>query len=652
MNASPIDLTPVSDADIDWICDVMQLSDLDQPRVDFLKSTETLDVAACPGSGKTTLLVAKLAILARHWTDLARGMCVLSHTNVAKDEIQARLSGTDVGARLLAYPHFIDTIHSFASRFITRPDLLSKGIRLQTVDDDITHAARRRAVSTSERQTLEAFLHRKHRSMSDLRVATTNAIPTLGFQPLGAGEGKPSYEVAKKALLASLESGYLCYDEVISLANSALGENAYLRAAIACRFPVILIDEMQDTSSRQEEFLSAAFGDGTEMLIQRVGDPNQAVFSESSGKATSSFPDPNREQLTLASSYRFDQSIASLANPLAYQAIEPSGLIGTRTVGDVNLKHTIFLFPDDEPSGVLPAFGDHVLSQLDSELLSRTKVAAVASVHRPPDNENNFPRSLTQYWDGYVHRPPSRFRVPATLAEHVQLAQSLVNADGNTFEAIECLSWGVRRLIGQLEVGKAESQSARNHQRLLEEFDAEGRRQYQALAQRLLLADTVITEEKWGLAVQALKIILRPVVVEFESSSCEFLDWSSALPEPAPNAYGIANPNVYIHVGDSGGVDIHLSSIHSVKGETHSATLVLETFYYEHLLRSSVLKDRSTQGPPAGRTEKYFHNFVAMTRPSHLLCLAMPESWVGTDSNGIALRHRLQGRGWSLRSVQ
>ena len=46
-----------------------------------LRSMETLDLEACPGSGKTTLLVAKLAILARKWTERRRGFCVLSHTN-------------------------------------------------------------------------------------------------------------------------------------------------------------------------------------------------------------------------------------------------------------------------------------------------------------------------------------------------------------------------------------------------------------------------------------------------------------------------------------------------------------------------------------------------------------------------------------------
>jgi DNA helicase II / ATP-dependent DNA helicase PcrA len=54
---------PISDADIAWACDLMGLpmtafsgADGTDPRLAVIKSTDTLDIEACPGSGKTTLL--------------------------------------------------------------------------------------------------------------------------------------------------------------------------------------------------------------------------------------------------------------------------------------------------------------------------------------------------------------------------------------------------------------------------------------------------------------------------------------------------------------------------------------------------------------------------------------------------------------------
>ena len=130
---------PILDVDIEWICSLMKLRGLDEPRRRFLKSLETLDISACPGSGKTTLVVAKLAILANKWKSSTQGLCILSHTNVAREEIERRLGGTDVGQRLLRYPHFIDTIHSFVSKFLAKPWLLSAGYPLTAIDLSLIH---------------------------------------------------------------------------------------------------------------------------------------------------------------------------------------------------------------------------------------------------------------------------------------------------------------------------------------------------------------------------------------------------------------------------------------------------------------------------------------------------------------------------------
>ena len=76
------------------------------------------DVSACPGSGKTTVLLAKLKLLAdRMPFDDNSGICVLSHTNVAVDEIRKRLSCYE--DKLHSYPNFIGTIQSFIDKFVT-----------------------------------------------------------------------------------------------------------------------------------------------------------------------------------------------------------------------------------------------------------------------------------------------------------------------------------------------------------------------------------------------------------------------------------------------------------------------------------------------------------------------------------------------------
>ncbi|MGF1817160.1 UvrD-helicase domain-containing protein, partial [Vibrio splendidus] len=67
----------------------------DQERRKAIKGFS--DIQACPGSGKTTLIAAKLILLAKSWQQSTSGICVLSHTNVAKNEIISRLEGDEYG---------------------------------------------------------------------------------------------------------------------------------------------------------------------------------------------------------------------------------------------------------------------------------------------------------------------------------------------------------------------------------------------------------------------------------------------------------------------------------------------------------------------------------------------------------------------------
>jgi len=139
----------ITDAAIPWVCGVLGLPatafsgpDGQDPRLPVLKSLSTLDIEACPGSGKTTLLVAKLAILGGRWAEGRKGLCVLSHTNVARREIERSLGSTAEGQRLLSYPHFIGTIHGFVNEFLAIPWLRSNGYPIEMIDDEMAHLLR------------------------------------------------------------------------------------------------------------------------------------------------------------------------------------------------------------------------------------------------------------------------------------------------------------------------------------------------------------------------------------------------------------------------------------------------------------------------------------------------------------------------------
>jgi hypothetical protein len=110
--------------------------------------------------------------------------------------------------------------------------------------------------------------------------------------------------------------------------------------------------------------------------------------------------------------------------------------------------------------------------------------------------------------------------------------------------------------------------------------------------------------------------------------------------------------NLFSYPHDEPKVHVRLGSIHSVKGETHTATLVLESFYYSHHLselkpwllgtRSGGIK-KGTTFEGARLLGRLRLHYVGMTRPSHLLCIAMRKDALREED--IAT---LVGRGWQI----
>src|SRR5690625_4034870 len=75
-------------------------------------------IEAGPGSGKTTALAAKVALLLKKIEEEGSlvGVCVITHTNAAVDEILKVLK--KLGYKDIPHPHFIGTIHSFFNKYL------------------------------------------------------------------------------------------------------------------------------------------------------------------------------------------------------------------------------------------------------------------------------------------------------------------------------------------------------------------------------------------------------------------------------------------------------------------------------------------------------------------------------------------------------
>ena len=292
MNEPPFTAPRISEEDVAWVCDVMKLprtafsgQDGSDPRLWVLKSMTAMDVEACPGSGKTTLLVAKLAILARKWTDSRSGLCVLSHTNVARREIEKRLGSTPEGMRLLAYPHFVGTIHGFVNEFLALPWLRSLGYPIRIIDDNFCEQHRRRLLESPRFRTLANYVSRlegnpKINVVAHWRLASANLdVRKENGEPEFKDSTKPAARQLRLLGETCLKDGYHRHDEMFMWAHDFLDKCPTVRRAIRARFPLLFLDEVQDNSEGQSFLLFRAFMDGNDSVLrQRFGDSNQAIY--------------------------------------------------------------------------------------------------------------------------------------------------------------------------------------------------------------------------------------------------------------------------------------------------------------------------------------------------------------------------------------
>ncbi|MCA8471908.1 UvrD-helicase domain-containing protein, partial [Burkholderia cepacia] len=227
----------VREEDVTWAAVLMGLGPAgfaavegDDSRLRAMLRLDTIDFEACPGSGKTTLLVAKLAVLAMRWPSRQQGICVLSHTNAARNEISAKLSSSASGVSLTRYPHFVGTIHAFVNEYLALPWLRSKGVEVRCIDTRIALAKRWNLLPANRRWALQ----QANLSETCLIYDQTD----YGGGKTGRfGPQTPTYQAMIDARRQSSEQGYFCFDEMFVWACELLDRHPETIPMLRRRFP-------------------------------------------------------------------------------------------------------------------------------------------------------------------------------------------------------------------------------------------------------------------------------------------------------------------------------------------------------------------------------------------------------------------------------
>lgn len=637
----------ISVDDVDWVCGVMGLPkhaftglDGTDPRMAVLRRTDSVDVEACPGSGKTTLLVAKLAIMARRWRWSRSGMCVLSHTNAARDEIANRLSACPEGAALLQYPHYIGTIHGFANEFLAIPYLRSKNNPIKMIDTDIALSRRWAKVP----RATKTFLDRKNNG--DGRSFLRYSRADFGGGKMSTlGEHTPTYAAVRTICEESSREGYFCYDELFIWAGMLLDEQPSATVSLRTRFPMLFIDEVQDNDESQSSLLHRVSMQGRDPCRrQRFGDSNQAIYQSAAvtaGATTDTFPGAVRADLP--NSFRFGGSIANLANPLG---LTPQGLVGLGP--GPHHPPTILLFDDGSVRSVLPEYGSLLSETFSEQELSVGVFTAVAGVHKRGEDDR-IPRWMGHYAPTYDPDISGREAYPSTFSQFLMAGYREAQRTRLSHPVARAVAQGMLELLRRADHDFSEMKPRNPHAFLLTALSGEALVRYRQVLDFLIMNVGSISPSLWK---DFVGVILRVIAEETvgkalgASDFLEFLEWKQLndLPVGSPNVAS----NIFAYPAVDPKVKIRLGSIHSVKGETHTATLVLDSFFHDHhlsALKPWILGGKAGKGTEGSRIQGRLKlHYVAMTRPAQLLCLAMRSDIFSANERG-----QLVARGWTIR---
>ncbi|MER6081311.1 UvrD-helicase domain-containing protein [Streptomyces sp. NPDC001833] len=589
---------------------LLGLDPLDAEQWDFLQSETTQDLQAAPGSGKTTLIGLKLALMADAWTSVTCGVCVLSHTNTAKNEITDRVASLAAGRSLLPYPHFIGTIQSFVHTFLALPAVRAKGVEVRSVDDAAFETAAIRLLQHPNYSTLRSYVERQ-RDGASIVTGATFTYKAGELLVTGATREPPfRAETTSGQQLSSLKwtlarRGVFRYLDMYAIAQQYLTEHPGIVPAVSARFPFVLLDEMQDTSAPQHELLDLVFA-SSPTVVQRVGDTNQGIYSDADALygPASVFPLPGAAELPV--SRRFGPQIAAVASRLAVR--RPQQIHGAGPDGQV----AVLLYDEATATDVVPTFERMAAVIVPEDVLLR-RPPRVLGARQGRGGSQAYPQSISCYVPGYT--PPGRLTAHRALIDAARAAGTQWRSGADSHEAATEL-WNALRASFTPLTGEGLPALGR-----LERSAATPGGRVRILLRELLVHAAAFDETGWGMITEQLTVQME--LLADRPLKAVGLEFTPAAEAAAAAAGGVHRSSAAVPA-----VRAVPGTIQSAKGETHAATLILEClekngkkFDVTEALRMIA------EGSDPQRELKSIQAaaqlvFVGATRPTHLLVLA------------------------------
>lgn len=636
-------------------------------KIKIIQCNESKPIKACPGSGKTTTLLAKLAILANRMPlDNNQGICVLTHTNVAINEIKSKLGHkSDI---LFGYPNHFGTIQSFVDKFLAIPLYLKVfEKKLNEISNDAYLKAFDRSFrfrisqlrknelskriwyfiynSTAKDQDVDSFLHTLRLNLINENFEIVNHKErTIEFNKPKRKNQKnytnwndDEIKEIKQWFIETITNvhsvyGAISYSDAYVYAKDYLNCAPFLADSFSTRFKYVFIDEMQDTDSHQIQIIEKIF-DGKKTIVQYFGDPHQAIFNKAKADG---FWNPDKP-LTINKSKRFGENIAKVLRSVC---IEPnSELIGNEEI--ISLKPLLIIY--DDAKKVLPKYCELITSR-EIDLIGGEKKTAweLALEEKKPIKaigwvgEPNKEDKVVDQMTLQSYFKPFRKNINKKAILNYDSLKSFLKKQENATvkDYSDNIIKALIHILSTENIKPKTGTKNRNYTKttLLSELKDLKPEMFSNLNKNLAIWSFKLhfSEGYDSEVITTVKSYINNTFLKYFGISTPnkyTTDFLESEPSSEISAEQLKANNLFIWENDDN-VQIELGTIHSVKGETHISTLVLET-WYEGKHESEIIMDQllgisyKTKTKDTYRKETLKMAYVAMSRPKYFLCMAI-----------------------------
>lgn len=256
-------------------------------------SPKNFFVFAGAGSGKTRSLINTLNFLDKEQGEklLMKGkqIAVITYTNAACDEISRRLQYKSIFS--------VSTIHSFLWELIKNYQVDIKTWIMESVQKEIEEL-KQKQTKTSRGKAGEKRAETIKKKTE--RLAKIRSIQKFSYNPNGDNVGYDS----------------LSHSEVIKMSTEFIATESTMQDILTSKYPILLIDESQDTKKELiDALLIVCEKYGEKFIVGMFGDTMQKIYNDGKDNLAKCIPD-NWVKPVKIMNHRSAKRIVTLANSI------------------------------------------------------------------------------------------------------------------------------------------------------------------------------------------------------------------------------------------------------------------------------------------------------------------------------------------------